>query len=388
MTRIAFTADLHCDDYGSKIDPATGLNARWVDTVEMARWVANDARERGADLFIVGGDFTEQRHPAPWRVAQIGEALAAFNGPTLFFRGNHDGSRGGRSIVELLAAQVDASGDPLAIGIGLDTPDVRQFPYLHGGETAIAAIPYLDRHQLRALEGNEQLPESAITAALGDAYLAIARGLYVRAKDAGHDSVVLVCHQALAGGLMSDSQAAFLGDQGLVVDTRALAAIGFDAILAGHFHKHQVLSTEPLIAYAGAPYRTDFGEEHQEKGYLIVDVEPGKATMEFVPTPARRFVTIPGDLICEPWEDHVQDAIVRVIDLAPDVDVGAVRRRFDDVAFDVREIRPRPVDRPQVAGGMAEGLTASEALVEYFVDDDDAEQLVERGRGILAEVAG
>src|SRR5690349_14483436 len=103
MTRIAFTADLHCDDYGSRIDPATGLNARWLDTVAMARWIAQDANDRGADVLVVGGDFTESRHPAPWRVAQIKDALLTYGGPAVYVRGNHDGIRDGRWIGDVLA---------------------------------------------------------------------------------------------------------------------------------------------------------------------------------------------------------------------------------------------------------------------------------------------
>jgi DNA repair protein SbcD/Mre11 len=389
MTRIAFTADLHCDDYGTRIDPATGLNARWVDTVTMARWVAEDARNRGCEALIVAGDLTEGRHPAPWRVAMIREALEEFEvgadtGREVFLlRGNHDGMRGGRWIGDVMA--------PGEFGWNAYAkPDVAIV-----GDTAIALLPFLDRHNIRAVEGFETLPDADIAAALGEAYLTIARGLYVQTQEqigiAGHaKSSVLVVHQALAGGLMSDTQAAFLGDQGLVVDTRALGAIGFDAILAGHFHKHQVLSTDPLIAYAGSPYRTDFGEEHQAKGYLVVDVEPGRASFEFVETPARRFVTLTGaDIEADVAEDQVEDAVVRVRDLDPSIDVAHVKSMLENLgAFEVQEIRPRRVDAPEVAGGMAEGLTAEQALDAYFADDPDADALVERGRGILAEVAG
>ena len=267
MTRIAVVADVHADDYGSKVDPATGLNARWVDTIAMLCWVANDAHERGAEVLVVAGDLTEQRHPAPWRVAQIREAIAAFKGPVVLARGNHDGERAGRSIVDALSRD---EWD------GFTRPGVTQV-----AGAGIAVLPYLDAHRLRALPKYSDVPPAEAFAMLGDAFLDIARGLYVVASQVPGPTV-LVVHQGLSGGLMSDTQAAFLGDQSLVVDTRALAAIGFDAIVAGHFHKHQILSTKPLVVYAGSPCRTDFGEEHQAKGYLLVDVEPGEASMTFV----------------------------------------------------------------------------------------------------------
>lgn len=374
--RLAVTADVHCDDFGARIDPATGLNARWLDSIDILRWVAEDARKRGADALIVAGDLTESRHPAPWRVAQIGEALDAFGGPTKLLRGNHDGERDGRSIVDVLAA-----GRPG--WDGFTRPGVTVV-----GDTAIAMLPYLDQHRLRALPEYSSLPPAEAFRILGGAFLTIAAGLYVQAQKLAPQQV-LVVHQGLSGGLMSDSQAAFLGDQSLVVDTRALAAIGFDAIVAGHFHKHQVLSTDPLIVYAGSPYRTDFGEENQAKGYLMVDVEPrtlAGVDMQFIETPARRFVTLRDR--CYIDLEEVRDAVVRCVDVDPELDVANLRSLLmESGAFDVQEIRRRPGPTTAVVGGLSEGLTPTEALVEYFAGDDDAEPLVERGRGILEAVA-
>lgn len=394
MTRLAVVADVHADDFGSKVDPATGLNARWLDTIDMLEWVANDARERKADALIVAGDLTESRHPAPWRVAQIQGALAAFDGPVKLLRGNHDGERAGRSIVDVLAANVPGWD-------GFTKPGITVVDGV-----AIAMLPYLDSHRLRAIktadylsaetgevvpgfDGSTLAPAEAFRI-LADAFLDIARGLYVRAQ-AMAPQQVLVVHQGLGGGQMSDQQRAFLGDQSLVVDTRALGAIGFDAILAGHFHLHQILSTDPLIAYAGAPYRTDFGEEHQTKGYLVVDVDEAGARMTFIETPARRFVTL--DFDAEPashpdWDVAARDAVVRVLNLPPESDTAAARKRLEAAgAFDVQEIRRRPVARPADVGGLSEGLTPHEALEEYFAGDDDAVALVAMGRRILEEVA-
>ena len=373
MTRIAFTADLHADDFGQKLDPATGLNARWVDTIDMVRWVANDARARQADVLVVAGDFTEGRHPAPWRVAQILQALDAFDGPAVLVRGNHDGERAGRSIVDVLAG-----GRPG--WVGFSRPGVTLV-----GDVAVAAIPHLDPHWLRTQPGFENVPETEVLRVLAEQYLVIAGGLYAEAA-ALASRRILVVHQALSGGLMSDTQRAFLGDRALVVDGRALGAIGFDAVLAGHFHLHQVLQADPLVAYAGAPYRTDFGEEHQAKGYLVVDVGDTGLSWDFVSTPARRFVTLSDR--CYIDLEEIRDAVVRCVDVAPELDPGALRTLLlDSGAWDVQEIRRARVEAPEVAGGLSESLTAVEALSEYFAGDPDADALVERGRGILAEVA-
>jgi len=381
MTRIAFTADLHADDFGQKLDPETGLNARWVDTIDMVRWVAADARARKADVLVVGGDFTEGRHPAPWRVAQILQALDAFDGPTVLARGNHDGLRAGRSIVDVLA-----SGRPGWVGFSRPGVTVT-------ADVAIAVLPFLDAHWLRAQPGFDSVPEAEVLRVLAQQYLVIAGGLYAEAAALAPRSI-LVVHQGLSGGLMSDTQRAFLGDKTLVVDGRALGAIGFDAVLAGHFHLHQVLQADPLVAYAGAPYRTDFGEEHQAKGYMVVDVDAAGVRWEFVETPARRFVTVDASAWPEdpehggPDSRILRDAVVRVVNLPPEDDVADVRRALEENgAWDVQEIRRRPVTPAESVGGLSESLTATEALLEYFVGDVDVDALVDRGRAVLAEVA-
>jgi exonuclease SbcD len=381
VTRLAVLADPHCDDFGSKIDAASGLNARWVDTVGMVRWVANDARQRGCDALIVAGDLSESRHPAPWRVAQIGEALDAFGGPTILARGNHDGLRADRSIVDVLAAG-------RAGWAGFSRPGV-----ILVDDTAIAVLPYLDKHHLRALSGYESVPEADIFRVLGDAFLTMARGLFAQAREMTTGATVLVVHQGLAGGLMSPSQEAFLGDMSLVVDSRALGAIGFDAIVAGHFHLHQVLSERPLIAYAGSPYRTDFGEANQSKGYMVVDVERDGTTglvvpsWTFVETPARRFVTLT-DTIDDLGEVQIEGAIVRAVDVHPDVDVVQLRSDLEAAgAFEITEIRRLRPDAPEIAGGLSESLGPLEALSAYFADDPDRDALVALGRELLEAAA-
>jgi exonuclease SbcD len=393
VTKLAVTADLHVSDYGRRVDPETGLNARFLDAVRMVRWIAVDAQARGCDALIVAGDICEERHPSPWRVAMIRDALSAFTGPAVVIRGNHDGERAGRSVVDILA-------DALPGGRGFTRPGVTWV----GPLTAICCLPYLDRHWLRAQEGFADVPDAEVFRVLGEQFLAIARGLYAQAieeaeaigahpeVDPGRTredvAIVLVCHQGLAGGAMSESQQAFLGDMSLVVDTAALAAIGFDAVLAGHFHQHQALSTAPLVAYPGSPHRVDFGEEADPKGYMVLDTADPSA-FEFIETPARRFVTLRGtaDLAREDLPTLVHDAIVRILDISPDDDPARIRRDIEEHGpFEITEVRQARVEAPEVAG-MSESLTTHEAMAAYFADDPDREALLDRGRAILAEVA-
>jgi exonuclease SbcD len=53
----------------------------------------------------------------------------------------------------------------------------------------------------------------------------------------------------------------------------------FDYVALGHVHKHQNLnkSNDPPVIYPGSIERVDFSEEKEDKGYVMIDLEKGKA---------------------------------------------------------------------------------------------------------------
>lgn len=380
MTLLAFVSDPHVDDYRSRVDPATGLNAAFVDSLGVLRWAAQDAHQRGCDALVMCGDLTEQRRPAPWRVAMIKDALAEYPGPIHLLRGNHDQLTAGRSIVDVLAESRRGWH-------GYSRPGVAKV-----GDIALAFLPHVDRHWLRTQPGFESTPDADVYRALADQIVAIAQGLYVEASQLAA-TTILVTHLTLSGGRMSESQQAFLGDVSLVVDTGALKSIGYDAVIAGHLHEHQVLSADPLVAYVGSTHYVDFGEKAQ-KGYLVVDTDKLPA-FEFVPTPARRFVTltgaqldIAGQLDKMLTEVVVRDAIVRVLDVPAGTDTADIRRRLEQAgAFEVADIRALRETAAVPSGGLSEGLTPQQAVASYFEGDEDASALLERANAVLVEAA-
>lgn len=376
MTRIAFTADLHVDQYGARVDAATGLNARLLDYLRTVRFVADTARQRGCDALVVAGDFTERKHVNEWLVRHIQDALSDGPQTQIFLRGNHDGIIGGESIVSVLAE------------MGSDWSGFNRPGLAVVGDTVLCLIPHLDGRWLRTQAGFETVAPHELNAALAEQYLVLARALFANAMqhpDAGRQRRILVAHQGMSGGAMSESQAAFLGDRSLVVDSAALGAIGYDAIVAGHFHRHQVLTNEPLTLYPGSVERVDFAEERETKGFVILDTDR-LPEFEFVETPARRYVTLRGGVDDQDLLEDLDGCIVRAIDIEPDIDSTALREALiKGGAFEVTEIRKLRVAEA-AAGGMAEDLSAEQALDAYFADDPDAEALVARGREILAEV--
>ncbi len=63
---------------------------------------------------------------------------------------------------------------------------------------------------------------------------------------------------------------------------------GIDYCALGHVHRFQDLNPDgsPPIVYPGTIERIDFGEEKDTKGFVIAEVEPGRARYQFFPWPA------------------------------------------------------------------------------------------------------
>ena len=76
------------------------------------------------------------------------------------------------------------------------------------------------------------------------------------------------------------------------------------------------------MVYAGSIERIDFGEEKEDKGFVVAEVERGRATWQFHRLDARRFVTVrveaTGDdptaqVLDAIAQTDVADAVVRVL---------------------------------------------------------------------------
>ena len=185
----------------------------------------------------------------------------------------------------------------------------------------------------------------------------------------------------------------------------------FDYVALGHIHKHQVLSENPPVVYAGSLERVDFGEEKDEKGFYVVEIENEPATgkrytsFEFHPVTIRSFLTINVDL--KPDDPDPTSSVLRAIDeKSGETDNAVVRLQvtmpselegqlrdndlrealkethYFSISRDVqREIRARLGDRT------AEEITPLDALKAYLetqnVPPERQKILLEYGRKII-----
>ena len=74
---------------------------------------------------------------------------------------------------------------------------------------------------------------------------------------------------------------------------RLLKDPSWDYVALGHIHRHQALEAErlPPVVCPGSVERIDFGEEREDKGSVIAEVERGRCSWMFHKLDARRFVT-------------------------------------------------------------------------------------------------
>jgi exonuclease SbcD len=101
------------------------------------------------------------------------------------------------------------------------------------------------------------------------------------AWERAHGDVNLLCiHQAVEGATVGPQNYTFRSGDDVVRAGDVPAP--FAAILAGHIHRHQVLTTDlrgqPLptpVIYPGSIERTAFAERGEEKGYVLLEVAPG-----------------------------------------------------------------------------------------------------------------
>jgi exonuclease SbcD len=178
-----------------------------------------------------------------------------------------------------------------------------------------------------------------------------------------------------------------------------------DYVALGHIHKHQVVrAANPPIVYAGSLERVDFGEEHEDKGFIHVSLAKGETTHQFISIQPRAFITVEADVTDEeaPIEkllSKIEKAIkpgcvMRLRykvnqDQLPDIDEDLLRARCVQ-ALSVR-FQPEVVPNknrarlPQLTeSSVASPLVALETYLQE-VAPDRKDRLLERARLMIAD---
>lgn len=377
--RILHLADVHLgvETYG-RIDPSTGLNSRLLDFAAALDQVVDYALDGDVHLVLFAGDAYRNRDPNSTCQREFARRIwkLASNGVQVFLLvGNHD----------LPAAAGRANSVDIFETLEVQNVHVGRKPGVHrlhtrAGPVQIVALPWLPRSQVFTREDQKNATPEQVSQLIGEY---VARFVDRAATEVDRDTpAILAAHLSVMGAVWGSEKSVMLG-QDVVVPRSLLALPPFDYVALGHVHRHQVLGNLPLTVYSGSLERIDFGEEKEDKGFVVVDLEKGSAEYEFHKVDARRFLTVEVDIRTDDPMPEIlssldkQDlagAIVRVlIRTTPEregrIQYNEIRRHL--VSRDVAHVAAitKQVDRRHrmvFSGRLAEEMTPLQALDLYL----------------------
>lgn len=353
--KLLHFADAHIDmaNYG-RHDPATGLPLRVLDFLKSLDTIIETAIHERVDLVIFAGDAYKDRTPAPTFQREWGKRIMRLSQariPTILLVGNHDVSPSAWRAHAI--QEFDTLGVPYVHVIA--EPSFLR-PEQLGVPVQVIGLPWVSRARLMA----------ALDVDAEQAYLQSENLLtqlvqqYIQQADPSLP-LILTAHASVQGAAYGAERMVMLGADvvlpgALVKDPR------LDYVALGHIHKAQNLNegAHPPVIYPGSIERVDFGEAHDEKFFIIADVQKGKTHVEWRKLKdVRPFVEVslqlekPENIMQRihsalPAPEQLKDAIVKLTleyprDYETLIDEAALRR-YASEAFEFHLVK-----RPQIA---------------------------------------
>lgn len=318
--RLLHLADVHLgmENYG-KLHPTRGLNTRVLDFLACLDQAVAYAIDQRLDAVIFAGDAYKSREPSPTLQRELAARILRLTQaglPVFLLVGNHDlpGMPGKANSLDIFAT-LEVPGVTVARQPGVYTLDTA------AGPLQVAALPALPRGALLPTDERRSLGQEELADALVQQVVGLLDGLAGRVQ-AGSPAI-LAAHLSVEGATVG-SEANLMAGHDLMVPVSALAHPQFAYVALGHIHKYQQLNPglQPEVVYSGSIERVDFGEETDEKGFVVVELADGQAHHTFVPVAARRFVTIrcrvgegdPTEQVLAAIGGHdIEGAVVRVV---------------------------------------------------------------------------
>ena len=393
--RILQFSDVHIgvETYG-RTDPSTGLSTRLLDFLKSFDEVVDFAIEERVDLALFCGDAYKSRDPSQTHQREFARRVArlSFAGiPVFLLLGNHD------------MPHITSRATALEIFRTLDVSNVyigdslRVYPVpTRSGPVQVLALPWIRRSDFLTRDDTRMMSPPEVNEAI---QRRLADGIAARAAELDPGApAVFAGHVSVAQAKTGSEQSMILG-QDHVLLTSDVALPQLDYVALGHVHRHQRLGDDPPIVYSGSLERVDFGEENDDKGFCVIDLDPAKPagqrlkSLRFQPVDARRFttvsVTVPEDdldptaTVVRAIRKHdVRDAIVRVLidvsgELAGHIRDNEVRAALEGAHY-VATISKN------VTADATTRLPAGTAVLK----PRDALELYLKGRGVSEERTG
>jgi exonuclease SbcD len=310
--KVVHFADVHLgvENYG-QLDPSTGLFTRLSDFLEAIDHVIDAACAQEADLVIFAGDAYKTRDPSPTYQREFARRIRRLSQtglPTILVAGNHDVPNAiGRAHTMEIFETLDVENVYVARSPGIFDIETRH------GPIQVGTLPWIVRSSLLAREEYKNKSLEDITRTLierVELILGGQDGLVARLRpDVPH---VLAVHGTVRGATYGSERSVMLGQE-MILPLHLLKDPHWDYVALGHIHRHQALEPErfPPVVYAGSIERIDFGEEREDKGFVIAEIERGQSSWTFQKLNARPFVTIRVTADGDDPTAQITDAIAR-----------------------------------------------------------------------------
>ncbi len=297
--KIIHFADLHLgvESYGH-VDAETGLSSRFLDFLCSFDRLVDYSIEKKADLVLFCGDAYKSRDPSQTQQREFAKRvkrLAECGIPVFLLVGNHDlPNASGRAttteIFDTLAIEnVYVAGKP---GIHrITTPS---------GDIQIVALPWLKRSSVVGKEDAKNLDFTQLNQRMQEILADVIDKLSAELDPML--PAVLAAHVWVQGARVGSEDIMSIGQEHMLL-TSSVAKPCFDYVALGHIHRHQVLFESPPVVYSGSLERLDFGDEDDEKGFYVIEIEHTAqkrcTQFEFRSIAGRRFLTIKVNLTSE-----------------------------------------------------------------------------------------
>jgi exonuclease SbcD len=243
------------------------------------------AKELQVDAVLVAGDIYDVPNP-PAEAEQVAYnffcKLKEAKIPAVVIAGNHDSPFRIDGIAKILSyIGVQALGRPQKANkggvINLDTPS---------GKLCVAAMPFASERRL--LKYEDLWTKDDLEQRQHYRYC-VQKILNDLAKGFRNDSVnVVMAHMTIEGSNRAYSEVNYYTRDTYILSGQMLPTEA-QYIALGHIHKPQQISNAAPTYYSGSLIQLDFGEAGEEKGFYLVDVEPGRpAKPEFKPLPCQK----------------------------------------------------------------------------------------------------
>jgi len=266
MLKIVLCADTHLGfDY--PIRPRIARRRRGKDFIRNFQRIMDFAVENEADYVVHGGDFFF-RSKLPEKVITIGyEMLLDFSGyniPFLLVPGNHERSQLPPSLF-VTTKNIHIFDKPRTFQFEKNNEIIHfhGFPYA-GGRISEQFYHIMDHYKV---------------------------------SRSAHEIHFLCMHQIVEGARLEH----YTFRHGLNVIPRRQIPEEFDCVVSGHIHRAQILYRKAVnkkipIIYPGSVERTSFQEEHEEKGFYVMECEKDnwiyKWNTDFIPLETRPMLTL------------------------------------------------------------------------------------------------